>query len=159
MEKERFESIQKTFNYTPKSIFTNRLTNLAYGIGMIVVPLVYPFGIRIRKTQILSPEVFSTILIIGGSFLLLFTFFNIWTARALVAQGATIRIDGGRVTYPVVKKRNVQYDSFLISDIQKIQEDEEEHQCNVDLPDKYIVFEMKYFDSLEQYEEFRALLG
>lgn len=92
MEKQRFGSVHKTFNYTPKIIFTNRLTNLAYAIGMIVVPLVYPFGIRIRRAEILSAEVFSTILIVGGSFLLLFTLFNIWTAHTLVAQGGTIRI-------------------------------------------------------------------
>lgn len=159
MERERFGSIHKTFNYTPKSVFTNKLTNLAFGVGMIVVPLIFPFGLRIRRAYILSPEVLSTIFIIGGILLLLFTFFDVWKARALVAQGATIKIDGGRVTYPVTRKRKVGYDSFLISDIRKIEDDEEEHQCHVDLPDKYIVFETNYFDSCEQYEEFRSILG
>ncbi|MCC8170907.1 MAG: hypothetical protein LIP00_03790 [Parabacteroides sp.] len=59
----------------------------------------------------------------------------------------------------MTRKRKVGYDSFLISDIRKIEDDEEEHQCHVDLPDKYIVFETNYFDSCEQYEEFRSILG
>lgn len=52
-------------------------SNLAFGIGMVVVPLIYPFGLRIRRAVILSPEVFSTILIIGGVLLLIMTFFDI----------------------------------------------------------------------------------
>lgn len=35
------------------------------------------FGLRIRRAVILSPEVFSTILIIGGVLLLIMTFFDI----------------------------------------------------------------------------------
>lgn len=159
MEKVKFENVQKSFNYTPKSILTNRLSGLAFGVGMVVVPLIYPFGLRIRRAYILSPAVLSTIFIIGGILLLLFTFYEMWTARTLIMQGGMIKIDGGRVTYPVVKKRKVEYDSFLVSDIRKIEDDEEENQCNVDLPDKYIVFEIKYFDSYARYEEFRSLLG
>lgn len=34
MEKEKFESINKTFNYTPNSVFTNQWSSLAFGIGM-----------------------------------------------------------------------------------------------------------------------------
>lgn len=158
MEKERFESVHKTFNYIPKSIFTNQLSGLAFGVGMIVVPSLFPFGIRIRRAQILSLEVFSSILIIGGILLLVFAFLNMRTARALIAQGGTIKIDGNRVTYPVVRKKKVEYDTFLISDIRKIEDDEEENQCKIDLPDKYLIFEIKYFDSYDQYEEFRDLI-
>ena len=159
MEKEKFESVHKTFNYTPKSVFTNQLSSLAFGIGMIVIPAIYPFGIRIRRAEILSPAVFSTILIIGGVLLLVLTFFNMRKARALIAQGGTIKIDGGRVTYPVIKGGKVEYDSFLVSDINYIKDDDEENQCKVSLPDKYIVFETKYFDSWKQFEEFRSLIG
>ena len=159
MEKERFESVHRTFDYTPGSIFTNQWSNLAFGIGMIVVPAVWPFGIRIRRLQILSPTVFSTILIVAGVLLLVFTYFSMRKARALIAQGGTITIDGGRVTYPVVNKGKVEYESFLVTDIEYIKDDAEENQCKVSLPDKYVVFETEYFESQEQYEAFRALLG
>lgn len=159
MEKQRFERVQQTFNYTPGSIFTNRLSGLAFGAGMIVVPLIYHFGLRSRKASILSPDLFTTLFVIAGILLLLFTFFNMWIAYRLIAQGGRITVDGARVTYPVVRKRKVEYDSFLISDIRKIEDDEEEHQCNVDLPDKYIVFETEYFDSRAHYDAFRDLLG
>lgn len=159
MEKERFERVQKSFNYTPGSIFTNQWSNLAFGIGMIVIPAICPFGLRIRRLHILSPEVLSTILIIGGIVLLAFTFWDMRKARALIRDGASITVDGNRVTYPTVKSGRVEYETFSISDIEYIKYDEKENQCKVSLPDRYLVFEIPYFDSWEQYEEFRALLG
>lgn len=35
------------FNYTPSNPFSGSVSSLAIGAGMVVVPLVYPFGIRI----------------------------------------------------------------------------------------------------------------
>lgn len=159
MEKERFEREQKRFNYTPGSIFTNQWSNLAFGIGMIVIPAIWPFGLRIRRLHILSPEVLSTIFIIGGAALLVFTFLSMRKARPLIREGASITVDGNRVTFPTVKSGRVEYDSFLISDIEYIKYDEKENQCKIKLPDNYLVLEIPYFDSWEQYEEFRALLG
>lgn len=78
---EKFQSVHKTFSYTPKSALTNQWSSLAFGIGMVIVPLIYPFGLRIRRAVILSPEVLSTILIICGALLLLMTFFSIRKAR------------------------------------------------------------------------------
>ena len=159
MENTPLESLHKTFNYTPRSVFTNQWSNLAFGIGMIVVPAIWPFGIRIGRVRVLSPTLFSTILIVGGVLLLLFAFFSMRKARALAQQGGTITLEGGKVAYPVVRKGNVEYESFLISDIKYIKDDDEEHQCKVSLPDTYVVFETKYFDSWEEFQEFRAILG
>ena len=159
MEQERFASVQKTFNYTPGSIFTNQWSNLAFGIGMIVVPAICPFGLRIRRLHILSPSVLSTILIIGGIVLLVFTGLAMRKARALIRDGATITVDGNRVTYPTVKSGRVEYDTFSISDIEYIKYDAKENQCKLSLPDRYLVFAPPYFDSQDEYEEFRALLG
>ena len=120
---------------------------------------VYTFGLRIRRAVILSPEVLSTILIICGALLLLMTFFSIRKARVLAAQGGTITVDKGRVTYPEVNKSKIEYNSFLISDINYIKDDDEENQFKVSLPDKYIIFEIKYFASQEDFDEFRSLFN
>lgn len=159
MKKEQFKRVQRTFNYTPASIFTNQWSNIAFGVGMIVVPAIMPFGIRIRHLRILSPAAFSTILIVGGVLLLLFTWLSMRNARALKAEGGKITVDGPKITYPDVKKSKVEYRTFLTSDIEYIKDDEEENQCKVSLPDQYVVFETKYFDSWEEFEAFRSLLG
>lgn len=159
MENKPFERIQRSFNYTPASIFTNQWSNLAFGVGMIVIPALFPFGLRIRHLRILSPAVFSTILIAGGVLLLFFTWRSMRNARALKAAGGRITVDGPRVTYPEVEKGKVEYRSFLTSDIEYVKDDEEEHQCKVKTPDNYIIFETRYFDSEEEFEAFRALLG
>ena len=149
MENKPFERIQRSFNYTPASIFTNQWSNLAFGVGMIVIPALFPFGLRIRHLRILSPAVFSTILIVGGVLLLFFTWRSMRNAR----------IDGTRVTYPEVEKGKIEYRSFLTTDIEYVKDDEEEHQCKVKTPDNYIIFETRYFDSEEEFEAFRTLLG
>lgn len=74
-------------------------------------------------------------------------------------SGRSSHVDGNRVTYPEVEKGKVEYRSFLTTDIEYIKDDEEEHQCKVKTPDNYIIFEAKYFDSWEEFEAFRALLG
>lgn len=118
-----------------------------------------PFWVTYQAAVILSPAVFSTILIIGGVLLLIMTYFDIRKARVLAAQGGTITVDKGRVTYPEVNKSKIEYNSFLISDISYIKDDDEENQFKVSLPDKYIVFETKYFASQEDFEEFRSLFN
>ena len=157
METEKTESVKRKFEYTPKSALTNRWSGLAFGMGMIIVPLIYPFGLRIRRAYILSPGVLSTILIIAGALLLAKTIYDIRKAKVLAMQGGQIVVDGERVVYPVVKKGKIEYDSFLLSDVQEIKDDEDESQFDVDLPDKYIIFEIKYFDSQDKFDEFRAL--
>ena len=41
--------------------------------------------------------------------------------------------------YPEVNKNKIEYNSFLISDINYIKDDDEENQFKVSLPDKYIL--------------------
>ena len=113
MENKPYERTQRSFNYTPASIFTNQWSNLAFGVGMIVIPAIFPFGLRIRHLRILSPAVFSTILIAGGVLLLFFTWRSLRNARALKAAGGKITVDGPRVSYPEVEKGKVEYRSFL----------------------------------------------
>ena len=91
--------------------------------------------------------------------LLFFTWRSMRNARALKAAGGKITVDGTRVTYPEVEKGKVEYRSFLTTDIEYVKDDEEEHQCKVKTPDNYIIFETRYFDSEEEFEAFRALLG
>ncbi len=159
MEQHAPERTLRKFDYTPASIFTDQWSNLAFAIGMIVVPMICPFGIRIRRLQLLSPTAFSIILILGGAVLLLFTLASLRNARTLKAAGGTITYDGGRITYPAIRKGKVEYRTFLVSDIERVKDDDEEHQCKVTLPDARIVFETGYFASPEEYEAFRSLLG
>lgn len=60
----------KTFNYAPASPIKDNITMLAVSVGMVVVPLVYPFGIRIGSTRILGPTSTAIVFIIGGLVLL-----------------------------------------------------------------------------------------
>ena len=50
------------FNYTPTNPFSGSLSSLAIGAGMVIVPLVYPFGIRIGRMPILGATATTVIL-------------------------------------------------------------------------------------------------
>ena len=58
------------FSYTPSNPFSGSVSSLAIGAGMVVVPLVYPFGIRIGRMRILGPTAVTIIFVIGGLALL-----------------------------------------------------------------------------------------
>ena len=132
----------RTFNYTPSSPFSGKLTNLGISLVMIVFPLVAPFGIRIGSMRILGPTAVTILFVAGGAVLLLCTLLEIRKARALAAAGGRITIDGDRVTFPVVRKGAVT---------------EETNEFEIALPDAHHTFNAGYFDSEEEFEAFRAL--
>ena len=92
------------FNYTPSNPFSGSVSSLAIGAGMVVVPLVYPFGIRIGRMRILGPTAVTIIFVIGGLALLAFTVREIMQARKLIAQGGEITVEGGKVTFTLKPK-------------------------------------------------------
>ena len=102
------------FSYTPTNPFSGSLSSLAIGAGMVIVPLVYPFGIRIGRMPILGATATTIIFVVGGLALLTFTVREIMQARKLIAQGGEITVDGDLVTIPVVKKGTVTNESFRL---------------------------------------------
>lgn len=122
------------FNYTPSNPFSGSVSSLAIGAGMVVVPLVYPFGIRIGRMRILGPTAVTIIFVIGGLALLAFTVREIMQARKLIAQGGEITVEGGKVTIPVVRKKEVVNESFLLSEVEYTKFDEEENEFKISLP-------------------------
>lgn len=149
----------KTFNYTPGSPLMSKLSTLGIALFMIVFPLVAPFGIRIGSMRILGPTAVTVIFVVGGLALLVMTLLEIRKARVLAAKGGTITVDGDVVTYPAVKKGEIETRSFKISEIGRIKYDEEDKECEVTLPDGSVTLNTNFFDSDEEYETFRALLG
>ena len=145
----------KTFNYAPASPIKDNITMLAVSVGMVVVPLVYPFGIRIGSTRILGPTSTAIVFIIGGLVLLVITLNKVRLARALAANGGKIVVDADSVTYPIIKTDKI----FKISDIKHLKYDDEEGELEIFLTDDtQITLHAGFFESFERYEEFFALL-
>ena len=150
----------KTFNYAPASPIKDNITMLAVSVGMVVVPLVYPFGIRIGSTRILGPTSTAIVFIIGGLVLLVITLNKVRLARALAANGGKIVVDADSVTYPIIKERGRKPTKYLkISDIKHLKYDDEEGELEIFLTDDtQITLHAGFFESFERYEEFFALL-
>ena len=146
----------KTFNYAPASPIKDNITMLAVSVGMVVVPLVYPFGI---STRILGPTSTAIVFIIGGLVLLVITLNKVRLARALAANGGKIVVDADSVTYPIIKKGEKTDKIFKISDIKHLKYDDEEGELEIFLTDDtQITLHAGFFESFERYEEFFALL-
>ena len=149
----------KTFNYAPATPVKDNLTMLAVSVGMVVVPLVYPFGIRIGSTRILGPTGTAIVFIIGGLILLVMTLNKVRLAHALASNGGKIVVDVDSVTYPIIKKGEKTDKTFKISDVKHLEYDDEEGELEIFLTDDtQITLHAGFFDSFERYEEFFALL-
>ena len=141
------------FNYTPTNPFSGSLSSLAIGAGMVIVPLVYPFGIRIGRMRILGPTV---IFVVGGLTLLAFTAREIMQARRLIAQGGEITVDGDLVTIPVVKKGTVTNESFRLPDVEYTKFDAEENEFTISLPAAHHVIRGAFFESSDAFDAFKS---
>ena len=127
------------FSYTPSNPFSGSVSSLAIGAGMVVVPLVYPFGIRIGRMRILGPTAVTIIFVIGGLALLAFTVREIMQARKLIAQG-------GEIT-----------ESFLLSEVEYTKFDEEENEFKISLPADHHVIRGAFFENAEAFDAFKSI--
>ncbi len=149
----------KTFNYASTSSIKENLTSLILGVALIVIPIVYPFGIRIGAKPILGPVPTMILMIIAGLYMLYTAYRKIRQARALSAKGGVITVDDERVTYPVIRKGGVEQETFAISEVSNLAYDEDDGILTVVLNDgKTIKFDVDFFDSLDQLKELAALI-
>ena len=93
-----------TFNYSSKSSIKDNLTEILVGAGLIIVPVVYPFGIKVGTLRILGPLPTAIILALVGLYMLFRAWRKIHKARKLAAKSCIITVDGDKVTYPVIGK-------------------------------------------------------
>lgn len=149
----------KTFNYASTSSIKENLISLILGIALIAFPLVHPFGIRISAKPILGPLPTTILLIIAGLYMLYTAYRKIRNARKLSAKGGVITVDNDQVTYPVIRKGNVEMESFAISEISSLNYAEDDGILTVTLNNgKSTKFDADFFDGLDQLKEFAALL-
>ena len=139
------------FSYTPTNPFSGSLSSLAIGAGMVIVPLVYPFGIRI-----VGATATTIIFVVGGLALLTFTVREIMQARKLIAQGGEITVDGDLVTIPVVKKGTVTNESFRLPDVEYTKFDAEENEFTISLPAAHHVIRGAFFESSDAFDAFKS---
>lgn len=148
-----------TFNYSSKSILKDNLITIGLYLLLVVVPIVYPFGLKIGSTRILGPLPTAIILVCIGLFMLFKTLIKIRQARALAAKGGTITVDGDRVTYPIIKKGTLEMSVFKISEISDVGYDEEDGILTVTLANGTTAkFDLDFFESLDKLKEFVALI-
>ena len=117
----------------------------------------YPFGIRIGRMRILGPTAVTIIFVIGGLALLAFTVREIMQARKLIAQGGEITVEGGKVTIPVVRKKEVVNESFLLSEVEYTKFDEEENEFKISLPADHHVIRGAFFENAEAFDAFKSI--
>lgn len=149
----------KTFNYASTASIKENLTSIIIGIALIAFPLVHPFGIRIGAKPILGPVPTTILMIIAGLYMLYTAYRKISNARKLSAKGGVITVDNDQVTYPVIRKGNVEMESFAISEISSLNYAEDDGILTVTRNNgKSTKFDVDFFDGLDQLKEFAALL-
>lgn len=151
--------MKKTFSYHSKASLKDNLTEILVGIALIVVPIVYPFGIRIGATRVLGPLPTTIILGLVGIYFLVKVFRKVRKANALAAQNCVITVEDEKITYPVLKKGVATESSFSKTDISETDYDEDDGMLTVKLNngDK-IMFDVEFFETIDHLKEFANLI-
>ena len=148
-----------TFNYSSKSSIKDNLTEILIGAALIIIPIVYPFGIKVGTLRILGPLPTAIILSLVGLYMLFRAWRKIHKARKLAAKSCIITVDGDKVTYPVIVKGNVEMHSFTLSEISSSNYNYDEGILTIVLTNGSTAkFDVDFFDGLPQLKEFAALL-
>ena len=148
-----------TFNYSSKSSIKDNLTEILIGAALIIVPIVYPFGIKIGTARILAPLPTAIILALVGLYLVFKAWRKIRQAGKLSAKSGVITVDGNNVTYPAINKGKVEMRSFTLSEISNVDYNYDNGILTVSLANGSIIrFDLDFFDGLPQLKEFVALL-
>ncbi len=148
-----------TFNYSSKSSIKDNLIEILIGAALIIVPVVYPFGIKIGTARILGPLPTAILLVLAGLYMLFRAWRKVRKARKLAGKSCVITVDGDKVTYPMIVKGNVEMHSFTLSEISRSNYDYDDGILTVSLADGSTVkFDLDFFDGLPQLKEFAALL-
>lgn len=156
---ERTEKIEKSFKYAPKNTIASRMPSLLLGMILVIVPTIHPFGIYIRNIQIISLKALTAISVVVGLAIAGITIAKIMKANMLMRNNARITVDGDKVTYPVISNGKVEYESFNISDIKRIDYNKGDKRCDVRLSEQYAVFDVGYFESKKQFDDFFELIN
>lgn len=148
-----------TFNYSSKSSIKDNLTETLIGAALIIVPIAYPFGIKIGTARILGPLPTTIILALIGLYMLFRAWQKIHKARKLAAQNCIITVDGDKVTYPVIVKGIVEIRTFTLSEISNSNYNYDDGILTIVLKNGSTAkFDVDFFDGLPQLKEFAALL-
>lgn len=149
----------ETFKYAQASPLKKNANKLGMGALLVIVPLVYPFGVRLGSLHLLGPIPTTIILVAVGLYLLVTAFLDIQKSNKLNARNSVITIDEVKLTYPVVEKGEVIDQTILLSDIIDTDYDQDEEILTVK-PNtgKGIKFESDYFETPEHFKKFLALI-
>lgn len=86
-----------TFNYSSKSSIKDNLTEILIGAALIIIPIVYPFGIKVGTLRILGPLPTAIILALVGLYMLFRAWRKIhirpasWLPKAVSSRLTAIR--------------------------------------------------------------------
>lgn len=123
---------------------------------MVIVPLVYPFGIRIGRMPILGATATTVIFVVGGLTLLAFTDARSCRRAGSSLMAGEITVDGDLVTIPVVKKGTVTNESFRLPDVEYTKFDAEENEFTISLPAAHHVIRGAFFESSDAFDAFKS---
>lgn len=143
------------FNYTPTNPFSGSLSSLAIGAGMVIVPLVYPFGIRIGRMPILGAPPRRSSSLSAGS--------HCWHsphARSCRRAGSSLRAGKSRRRRPGHDSRGekgtVTNESFRLPDVEYTKFDAEENEFTISLPAAHHVIRGAFFESSDAFDAFKS---
>lgn len=149
--------MKKQFSYTPKEGFMSYLWAFLAPIMVIVVPIVWPFGIRIGRMVILPYPYSAVVLVIIGICVLIYQFRRYKRENLLKQQGHPIVVDEDKITFTTVVKGKVEEVTFSISEVTDVDFDKEDELLKVSTGKGNFTFDADFFENKACFREFMEL--
>lgn len=149
--------MKKQFSYTPKEGFMSYLWAFLAPVMVIVVPVVWPFGIRIGRMVILPYPYSAVVLIIIGICVLIYQFRRYKRENLLKRQGHPIVVDEDKITFTTVAKGQAKEVTFSISEVTRADFDKEDELLKVSTGKGNYTFDADFFENNTCFQEFMEL--
>lgn len=148
----------KQFNYTPKTGIMECITSFIMPVVLIVLPIVYPFGIQLKRFNILPYPYSMYVLVAIGVLLFIYQLRRIRKNTRLKQHVQPIRIDEDKISFVRIHKGGPQEVTFNLADIKNLDLDNEDEILEVETEESKYKFNADFFDSKAEFTQFMKML-
>lgn len=148
----------KQFNYTPKTGIMECITSFIMPVVLIVLPIVYPFGIRLKRFNLLPYPYSMYVLVAIGALLFIYQLRRIRKDAKLKQHVQPIRVDEDKISFVRIHKGIPQEVTFTLADIKNLDLDTEDEILEVQTEKSKYKFDADFFDSKAEFKQFMKVL-
>lgn len=147
----------KEFNYKPGGFKISDFASIAIAIALIVVPVVMPFDLTLKRLVILTYPYTMYLMIVIGIALLVYQIMRLNKEAKLRKVARPIIVDGDIISFVKVGSKGVEECSINLQQDNKVEYDSEDEILTITTSTGKFKFDCDYFENPQRFAEFCKL--